>query len=117
MTSRPPAAPPNPWSVGAGLLALMLLAEFCASSWLWPFLSDAGWFAPKVEYRAIWRNSGFRGMPIEDIATALNRRLPLETPIRIGPSLAANDQWAQRLKEGLYPRRVRADAAVTLELG
>jgi hypothetical protein len=51
------------------------------------------------------------------VAAALDQRLPPETAIRLGPRLAGNDQWAQRMKEGLYPRRVRADAAITLELG
>jgi hypothetical protein len=57
-----------------------------------------------------------RGLPIDDVASALNQRLPLETPINLGPGARSNDQWAQRLIEGLYPRRVRTDAAIVLDL-
>src|SRR5439155_16299801 len=67
-------------------------------------------------YKAVWSSSGYRGLPIEELAGALNQRLPVTTPIRLSPGLESQGQWAQRLKEGLYPRRIEANAALTLDV-
>jgi hypothetical protein len=95
---------------------LVLLAQFASASWLWLLMNGGGFLTARSDtvYRATWASSGFRGLPIDQVATALNARLPLETPIRVAPSI--DGQWAQRLKEGLYPRRVEPGAAITLEI-
>ena len=111
---RPASSEPSP--LAAGLLALVLMLQFAAASWLWPLMETSG-LVHAASYRAAWLSSGFRGLPIEELVTALDRRLPAGTPVRLGPALQANGQWAQRVKEGIYPRRVQADAAVTLDLG
>jgi hypothetical protein len=116
MTARTPQAAAEPSPLAAGLLALALLLQFVSSTWLWALMADSGLIAAKANYRAVWASSGFRGLPIEPIATGLNQKLPVATPIRLGPVLAANGQWMQRLEEGLYPRRIEASATITLEL-
>ncbi|HXU81238.1 MAG TPA: hypothetical protein VN914_07560 [Polyangia bacterium] len=111
-SDRPDQPPPSP--LAAGLLALALCLQFLAASWLWVLMEDSGWFLGKGNYKTAWASSGYRGLPIEEVATGLNRHLPVETPIRLG---SIDPQWAQRLKEGLYPRRIVPDAPYSLETG
>src|SRR5687768_1748655 len=93
-----------------------MLVQFASASWLWLMMKGSGFFTARSDttYRSFWAGSGFRGLPIDEVATALNQRLPLQTPIRLGPGI--DGQWAQRLKEGLYPRRIEPAAAITLEI-
>jgi hypothetical protein len=113
-TSDFPRLPPSP--LGAGILALVVMVQFAAASWLWPLMYSS-WLRDKGLYRSVWASSGFRNLPIEKVAEGLNRRLPVETPIQLGPALQRNDQWSQRIKEGLYPRRVQPNGPAILDLG
>jgi hypothetical protein len=111
-----PARPLAEASLAAGLIALAMFLQFVSSSWLWPLMQDSGVFRSKGKdtYKQAWTGSGYRGLPIEELATALNAKLPVETPIKLAPGF--DPQWAQRVKEGLYPRRVQPEAAFTLEM-
>jgi hypothetical protein len=112
MTDRSPTPAPAP--LAAGLLGLLVMLQVASASWLWSVIAHS-WAVDRTSYRAVWLASGFRDLPIDELAAALDARLPPETPIKLGPRFEGSGPWAQRLKEGLYPRLVTRDASAVLE--
>jgi hypothetical protein len=84
---------PLPPAMAAGMVAFVAMVALCFSSWVWPLIDDT--WRSTTSYALVRQGSAFRGLPIDDVASALNQRLPLETPINLGPGARANDQWAQ----------------------
>jgi hypothetical protein len=113
--SSPTASPADPPPLAAWAIAVLVMLQFASASWLWLMISDS-WIINRTDYKAVWLASGYRHLPIEDVRAALDARLSRDTPIKLGPGLEANGQWAQRVKEGLYPRRITPDATLILDV-
>jgi hypothetical protein len=65
------------------------------------------------EEREEW---GFTGVPIRQVAENLERHVPIETAISLGPVVSSNDFMRQRISEGIYPRRIDSHSSFRLEL-
>jgi hypothetical protein len=68
------------------------------------------------DYAPVRRGSAFAGIDIEKVALELDRRLPPDEPVALGPKLHGSPLLFQRMREGLYPRRVVLEARHRIEL-
>jgi hypothetical protein len=65
------------------------------------------------EEREDW---GFAGIPIREVAENLERHIPIETAISLGPVVSSSDFIRQRISEGIFPRRIDSHSSFRLEL-
>ena len=91
--------------------ALALVVALAAVTLVDTHLPDALSGQPVADYAQIRRDRGFGGVPVEEAAEAIDRRLPAQEPISIAPSISDNPLFLQRFSEGLYPRRITGKAA------
>jgi hypothetical protein len=91
--------------------ALALVVALAAVTLVDTHLPDALSGQPLADYAQIRRDRGFGGVPVEEAAEAIDRRLPAQEPISIAPSISDNPLFLQRFSEGLYPRRITGKAA------
>jgi len=82
---------------------------------LWQYLRQA--FAPvPASYAASRIALGFAGLEIDRLKSELDDRLPESEPVALSPALNADAFAAQRIWEGIYPRRVVLAARFMLDL-
>jgi hypothetical protein len=99
-------------SFAAGLLAFALAAHALYTTSF--FGMNARAFSREGSYED-WRRRHALLVPVDQLARALDQALPREVAVSLTARLRADAVFAQRLAEGLYPRRL--DAASARRLG
>jgi len=101
------------------VFALILLAVHLLNRPLWLHVQTWAFSTSPVQYDGLRQHRALSGLPIGGLASALDKILSRQTPLRIAPALRRNDFVFQRLAEGLYPRRLddSAENELVLDLG
>jgi len=96
-------------------VALLFLVVSAVSTPFWRS-TTAALRLDMAAYPALRTTFGFQGIPMDEIGSRLNSRLPPRQPIALGERIESNAFFEQRFTEALYPRLIEASSPYRIEI-